>query len=90
MNITNVIDFFCSLFALCITCAFPWHPSPKKVRERIRAKEQASQDDEEHKAQELREDYKDVKKKYDDPPTETDYNIELLRRDVKTEVEAEA
>ena len=82
MKVVKVHDknyIFCSLFALCITCAFPWHPSPKKVRERIRAKELATLDDEQPKAQEVREDYK------------TDLDKELLGEEgVNRKAEAQA
>ena len=72
------------MFALCITCAFPWHPSPRRVRERIRAKEQA-------KIQvDVREDFRDVEKRYNDIPTKTDAEKVPLGQEIKAEAESEA
>ena len=72
------------MFALCITCAFPWHPSPRRVRERIRAKEQAKEQ------VEVREDYRDVEKRYNDIPTKTDVEKVPLGQEIKAEAETEA
>ena len=70
------------MFALCITCAFPWHPSPRRVRERIRAKEQAR----EHV--EVREDFRDVEKRYNGITTKTDVEKVPLGQEIKAEAEA--
>ena len=73
------------MFALCITCAFPWHPSPRRVRERIRAKEQAASEQ-----VEVREDFRDVEKRYNDIPNETDAEKVPLGQEIKADVENEA
>ena len=73
------------MFALCITCAFPWHPSPRRVRERIRAKEQAKEQ------VEVREDFSEVvEKRYNDIPTKTDAEKVPLDQEIKADVETEA
>ena len=72
------------MFALCITCAFPWHPSPRRVRERIRAKEQAREQ------VEVREDFRDVEKRYNDIPTKADVEKVPLGKEIKADVETEA
>ena len=72
------------MFALCITCAFPWHPSPRRVRERIRAKEQAREQ------VDVREDFRDVEKRYNDIPTKTDAEKVPLGQEIKAEAESEA
>ena len=72
------------MFALCITCAFPWHPSPRRVRERIRAKEQAAREQ-----VEVREDFRDVEKRYNDIPTKTDVEKVPLGQEIKAEAETE-
>ena len=72
------------MFALCITCAFPWHPSPRRVRERIRAKEQAREQ------VEVREDFRDVEKRYNDIPTKNDGEKVPLGQEIKADVETEA
>ena len=73
------------MFALCITCAFPWHPSPRRVRERIRAKEQAAREQ-----VEVREDFRDVEKRCNDIPTKTDAEKVPLGQEVKADTETEA
>ena len=73
------------MFALCITCAFPWHPSPRRVRERIRAKEQRASEQ-----LEVREGFDDARKKYNDIATKTDCEKQPLGREIEAEVEDEA
>ena len=73
------------MFALCITCAFPWHPSPRRVRERKRAKEQQASEQ-----VEVRDGFEDARKKYIDIDTKTDCEKQPLGQEIEAEVEDEA